>query len=127
MTTAEEVAGVLMDAADALLIHGRCKGSGLGDDGRSMCVQGAIAYAQGADPIASMGVHTPALDALEDYLRVRVTFRPETLPEHNWKSTRGGGPPAWVWNDTTDDDDEIIDTLRHAAKAVANGELAVPA
>lgn len=62
-----DAATVLEEAADLLLIHGRCTGVPVNDAG-AMCVRGAIASAQGLHPsnvwglIGGMGEASRALD-----------------------------------------------------------------
>jgi hypothetical protein len=119
-------AQVLEDAADLLLVHGRCAGKGLDADG-AMCVRGAIAKAEGRNPAISlevMGRRTPALVELESRL-------PDLAAGHiarkvaefsGWESTLDSGRwPSWVWNDDRDvTDDEVRDALLLAAKDIRN-------
>jgi hypothetical protein len=119
-------AQVLEDAADLLLVHGRCTGKGIDANG-SMCVRGAIAKAEGKNPALAvdvMGSWTPALRELEARL-------PDLAPVHiarkvadfaSWETTlRAGRWPSWVWNDDPEvTDDEVRDVLLLAAKDIRN-------
>lgn len=88
-------ADVLELAADALFVHGRAFGAFKRPDG-SMCVLGAIAFVLG-DGLD--GVEIPAA-ALGLFL----------------------GEPAWLWNDRTEDDALVIDTLKQCAKSLREVE-----
>lgn len=121
---AEEMdpATVLEEAADLLLIHGRCKLEGEDGTGK-LCVLGAIGKVRGLrhwstaiDPPFGMVV-PPEILPLTRYAAQRL-----------WDSGRPAPPtPAAIysWNDGSDDDFEIIDGLRHVAKEIRNGEVQV--
>jgi hypothetical protein len=125
-----DAATILEDAADLLLIHGRCRGVGIDGEGR-MCVRGAIRKAQGLDPAEVMGTTSPAQKDLERHLAdhpdihaaayianpANVAFRDSWLEtlivQRRW--------PSWMWNDdpaTTDD--EVRDVLLLTAKDLRN-------
>ena len=128
MTDPTAVAEVLERAADALFVYGRCAGQSSKHDG-SMCVLGAIKYAQGLDTSQWVGstYHDPAARALGEYLG-------ERFPDHaNWRPAGAlslvgiHGPflAPWIWNDChagSEHDGEVIDTLRLCAKDLRNEE-----
>ena len=133
MSEQAEAARVLEEAADLLLIHGRCTGQGQDGAGR-LCVRGAIQKAQGERP-TGMGLWpSPANDALERHLagtefaerhleRVRShDLEPDALAQvERWESVF----PSFIWNDSLkgeDQDFEVIDTLKQVAKQLRNGE-----
>lgn len=100
-----EVAEVLEDAADYLEVHGWCQHTVQDQQGRA-CVLGAINIASGGH---TLGVGTCATLAVTRYLGDRR--RPEYVP---------------VWNDMAGrTGDEAIDLLKHTAKALRNGEIAL--
>lgn len=104
---------VLDRAADLLMIYGRCRGTGQRDDG-SFCVNGAIQHVQG-EKASGIGLSHPR-QLLDRYLAAH----PEVIdPYHRYAQAawiERGRFPAWAWNDTTLDDDLVIDTLRRCAK-----------
>ena len=90
-------AKTLEDAADLLLIRGRARDQAYGPNGE-LCVMAAISEAARVwTPIQD-----PAWIALKEVVAEPV-----------------------IWNAETDDDFEVIDTLRHLAKDLRNA--AVPA
>lgn len=107
-------AQVLEDAADVLLIHGRCRGFGKQPSTGQFCVLGAIAE-----------VVQPGWDQFDRTAYFHVCDEPEAqaaieaidrrLPATDFPSgfvtTR-----VYDWNDVTEDDDEVRDTLLLAAK-----------
>lgn len=120
--TNDEIADLLDRAADLLFVYGRCTGSGAKPDG-SMCVRGAIAYAAGGPPEIAFGTWglpwRPAIDAIDDYL----ARHPEVLPRNSDGSIHCGDIiedegryPAWIFNDRTEDDGLVIDTVKRCAK-----------
>jgi hypothetical protein len=119
----QSIAQTLEDAADLLLIHGRCRGKGLADDG-SMCVRGAIIKAEGGNPAEVMGVISPGVKALEarllDLAPAHVARKLAGLDE--WQDTVDSGRwPSWCWNDDHKvTDDEVRDGLLLAAKDIRN-------
>ena len=117
-----EIADVLERAADLLWVRGRTRGVGQNSDGE-LCVVGAF--------LAARGCHPEATFARREIADVQTTFEsylaahPELIvdryrPHPDWAPgiADEGRFPAWVWNDTTDDDDLVIDTLRRCAKEV---------
>lgn len=121
-----KAATILEDAADLLLIHGRCTGSGRKPDGR-LCVVGAIQVAQGDEP-TGIARHPDAVNELERHLYEFVPFAAEYIAACRTTTfvemcDRNLRFPAWIWNDRqrgADDDFEIIDTLRLCAKNLRN-------
>lgn len=124
-----EAAQILEDAADLLLVHGRCTGHGLDPDGR-MCVRGAIRAALGEDPAETFFADSPADAALEQRLAC-LPLAEERL--RAWEAVGPGGAetadacrasgrfPSWLWNDHQDTtDDEVRDTLLLVAKDLRN-------
>lgn len=111
MTTTEmSPAQVLEDAADLLLIHGRCTGQGKSDDGR-LCVLGAMTLAAGGDleNWADLDLRPPAVAALRS-LAPRLTTIAKTQIEK-----------VYLWNDDRDTtDDDVRDTLLVTAKDIRN-------
>lgn len=124
-----DAAQILEDAADLLLIHGRCTGKGLDDAGR-MCVRGAILAAAGERPTQVFGVNSPGVGALEAYLARHPEIHADYYmteglgsgnPDHWAGNLASGRWPAWIWNDDpTTTDDEVRDTLLLAAKDLRN-------
>lgn len=108
----KDAATVLEEAADLLLIHGRCTGTAQRKD-ESLCVLGALTSAMGNVPkdICIETYNAPARVALERHLAATGAQAPAADPD------RGS---AWIWNDTTEDDFEVIDTLRRVAKDLRN-------
>lgn len=121
-----EAAQVLDDAADLLLMNGRCifdGAAGLPGSER-YCVLGAMAQVakEDADEWTEMGEH-PATAALAARLRPTVA----AWSRENWGHwNRHASPPrhdievVYTWNDGVIgdkvDDGEVIDTLRSVAK-----------
>jgi hypothetical protein len=94
-----DAATVLEEAADLLLIRGRLRGD-YGHEGGPRCTVGAMAEVSGTN----IGeVWTPAADVARMALRARI--EPRMIPH---------------WNDRTEDDFEVIDTLRLVAKDLRN-------
>lgn len=121
-------ADVLEEAADLLLIHGRCTGAGQRDDGR-MCVRGAIQMAKGEDPFDVMGKgYMPAHRELEQYLGAHPEIHAEKYLQLNpapvfVNMLAKGRWSAWLWNDDLDTtDDDVRDVLLLVAKDIRNGE-----
>lgn len=118
-------ADVLGEAADLLLIHGRCRGEGSEEDGR-FCVLGAMAEAVHPgwvedDPnyfqvVEANDAANRAMRALDRHLALDIDRLPGymlSLPDLR----------VAHWNDglrSEDDDFEVIDTLRHVAKDLRN-------
>lgn len=123
-----EVADVLDKAADAMWIYGRCSdGQSLAPSG-AMCVRGAILYSLGLDPAQGMGLPQDAATvdkALGRYLAEHHDDLGAGCVQAHPDWAYGPAYPAWVWNDRTDDDAHVIDTIRRCAKAYRNGELEV--
>jgi hypothetical protein len=115
-------AQVLEDAADLLLIHGRCTNGLLRSAlTGSFCVVGAVGEAAGVD---HWGAYShPAVLAVADHLG----HAPLPEPDAGLEMPRAfRGLKVGDWNDQTeDDDDEVRDTLLLVAKDLRNG--AVPA
>lgn len=119
--TNTHTAQVLEEAADLLLINGRCTVVGRTIT-EEYCVLGAIAKVQGVSfEGGEQDIYNdedPAIIALASHVAPQVDaaeYRP-SLPMT---------PTAyvWCWNDLLDHDDfEIIDTLRIVAKDLRNGE-----
>jgi len=114
-------ATILEEAADLLLVHGRCKWRAMDDDG-TFCVVGAVMAAQGVRMRPGLVMAQPgATEIGAGY------FDPALVPLAKAVGTVGPHvPPGAVvanWNDNTADDFEVIDTLRHVAKDLRNGEL----
>lgn len=115
MTTID-AAQVLEDAADVLLVNGRCRLTGHSPYTGSFCVLGAIAEA--VQPgwhhqcgarywnIVSTGDGRAAVAALARHLPVDLEADPEVR--------------VYCWSDGTSDDDEVRDTLLLAAKDLRN-------
>jgi hypothetical protein len=112
----KDAATVLEEAADLLLIHGRCTYNAKDQAGR-YCVVGAVMAARGLDvkvgPVTdtttpliqagdfAVGYADPAVLAVGHHLRV---------------------PNVAVWNDETLDDFKVIDALRLVAKSLRRNE-----
>lgn len=94
----KDAATVLEEAADLLLIRGVCRDGTWGVPGGSRCVMGAIGE---------------VLPAHGQSIACRALF--------NHLKTVGGMSNLAQWNDSTTDDFEVIDTLRHVAKDLRNG------
>lgn len=114
------VADVLERAADLLWVRGRTKGKGVRDDG-TMCVVGAIQAARGTGEQHVFSLSSEAravVRPLEAYLAAHPEVIRSDYVSHEGFAEKiaGGRFPAWVWNDTTKDDDLVIDTLRRCAK-----------
>jgi hypothetical protein len=109
MTDELDPATVLEEAADLLLIHGRNRGQTIAPDG-SLCILGAIERALGQRPMpmALMTYDHPARIALERHLAKCEDPDAE------------GRASCWGWNDRTDADDEVRDTLLLVAKDLRN-------
>lgn len=113
-----KTAQVLEEAADLLLIKGRCKIFGM-TSREEYCVLGAIAAVQGVEFGDNEGAiynnEDPAVIALASHVT------PEVLA---YADRPFGDTPAiyvWTWNDLLDHDDfEVIDTLRIVAKDLRN-------
>lgn len=106
------VADVLERAADLLWVRGRAIGFGERADG-TVCPLGAIALAEGRgtddDEVYRL---TPAVRATATYL-----YRhPEIVPDEGLAHSVLG--TVFRWNDTTEDDELVIDTMRRCAKEV---------
>lgn len=102
-------ATVLEEAADLLLIHGRCKGQLRDDDGR-FCVIGAITAATGID--VKQDSYLEAGEVMQGAAVAAV------VP---WIGS--GSAQVWQWSDRTTDDFEVIDTLRLVAKDLRNAAV----
>jgi predicted DNA-binding ribbon-helix-helix protein len=125
-------ATILEEAADILLTRGRCVGVGR-NQRDEYCVLAAIALASGVDVADNENAiyePTAACAALASAVRPVVI---QWVGDHNWGwNADAGSSPAtaqdqdivWFWNDIVDhlDDFEVIDTLRHVAKDLRNGE-----
>lgn len=109
--TPEEVAQVLDDAADYILINGWTQGGcGLGFNGER-CSQQAINL---ASKELDLGYGILASEAFCDYLGLSYTAK----PPHT------AGERIVAWNDAKNrTEDEVIDALRHTAKGIRNGEI----
>lgn len=117
MTNTADIAQVLEDAADLLLIHGvrRDGNSGyldwIGGQKSPLCAFGGMCVATDAlvrsnpDPWASCDLSTVALDAFEAYL---------------FGDYDAAGHRTFQWNDTSLDDFTVIDALRRCAKDLRN-------
>jgi hypothetical protein len=102
-----DAATVLEEAADLLLMRGRTRVIRQASDG-ALCVLGALSLASGDETAEGFGVYDhPATSAVASHVR----------------PNRGGQAAMAVagWNDHTDDDFEVIDTLRLVAKDLRNG------
>lgn len=115
-----DAAQVLEDAADLLLIKGRCTIIGQDLDGR-YCVLGAIAEVQGRYVLGDFNEEPiyndedPAVIALANHVAHLVEGR-------GVRNDRRPSSRVYGWNDWLDlDDFEIIDTLRIVAKDLRNG------
>jgi hypothetical protein len=110
----KDAATVLEEAADLLLIHGRCQVHGHSQDGE-FCVLGAIAEV----------VQPGWWKAPEAMHYWSVALRRKDV---GWALQEHLHPDRAMleladiagWNDSTDDDFEVIDTLRHVAKGLRN-------
>lgn len=115
-----EVADVLDRAADALMIYGRCR-TRLSDEEGRMCALGAIAFSEGVeigdlhvDDAEAIAVcyNAAASRQLGRYLVAHgLRPAPEVSSDPDLYVNR-----VWSWNDSTDDDGEVIDQLRRCAK-----------
>lgn len=126
-----DVAQVLEDAADLLLVHGRCTGRQQDEQGR-MCTRGAIAAAATGDAEQWLNADAQrAVLVLERHLFThpissglmeRYALNPE-YPRFLDGVREDGRFPISIWNDaqrTPEGDDECIDTLRRVAKDIRN-------
>jgi hypothetical protein len=102
-------AQVLEDAADLMLVRGRAR-SVREDEAGGLCVVGAVCAASDGDPYAVVSYAHPALPPIARHLGM-----------DDGKDAFTGFQVA-KWNDRTDDDFEVIDTLRHVAKSLRNGD-----
>lgn len=116
MNDNEAVADVLERAADLLWVRGRSKGPAGVDD--TTCVLGAVSVVNGESATAwNRTAESPAASAFGSYL-----LRHPDLWRDGWAKDRahsGWGVPGdacWLWNDATEDDDLVIDSLRRCAK-----------
>jgi len=116
-------ATVLEEAADLLLLKGRCKVYGVDAKGR-YCVLGAIAAVQGKtwtdEDEGAIYEDDPAVDALAATVGPLVDAFERA---NGWGPCGKGVPSTYVyfWNDVLPDDDfEVIDTLRLVAKDLRN-------
>lgn len=101
MQSPSEVARILTDAADYLEVNGWVQGT-YGDDGGPRCIMGAIASVEKRAIQYDIEGRCVATGTLGNYLGM--------IPHE--------------WNDSPFRDQyEAIDCLKHAAKAVANGEV----
>lgn len=105
--TPQEVAQVLEDAADLLLVHGRCAFHREDYDGR-LCLAGAVAAAAFGDPHSNYVFAAPAWQALA-----------ASGPFVGWRFEPWLNPV--MWNDRTETTDEDVrDLLLHTAKTCRN-------
>lgn len=104
----KDAATVLEDAADLLLIRGVCRDGTFGRPGRERCALGAISEVVGADITECSGYHT---EGTELYAAARAAL---------YSSDLIGDRTIQWWNDSSDDDFEVIDTLRRVAKDLRN-------
>jgi hypothetical protein len=99
-----DVAQTLEDAADLLLIRGVERGGTYGAPGGPRCVVGAISEVAGLKGAGHLDQSTrPIRQAVRSHLAAHG--KSANLPD---------------WNDTSADDFEVIDTLRHVAKDIRN-------
>lgn len=120
-------ADVLEEAADLLLINGRCVGSRETQENRgtrSYCVLDALAAVAGIEGDAEQGIwawsraaESPAALALAAHLA--------TMPDlPGYIIDSDPADIVWRWNDhfdfAPDNDFEVIDTLRRVAKDLRN-------
>jgi hypothetical protein len=108
-----DTAQVLEDAADLLLVHGRCKTNAKDKDGR-FCVVGAVMAARGHNVLTGCVVMTVLNEQALGYAD------PALVPVALHVDGSSNGLAAALWNDRTEDDFEVIDTLRHVAKDLRN-------
>jgi hypothetical protein len=121
----KDAATVLEEAADLLLIHGRCTLDAKDRHGRH-CVVGAVMAARGFDVRVGAVTNTSAelLAAGHEgvgYKDPAVRILARHVPPQEFGTTPGA--TVGCWNDNTEDDFEVIDTLRHVAKSLRNGEV----
>ncbi len=111
MTTDKDPATILEEAADLLLIHGRCREALIEDDG-SMCAVGALRAAGlgGADAFHPASSEA-ALDAYSEAV-MALSKRVELTTPH-------GTVVGWN-NDLATTDDDVRDAMLLAAKALRN-------
>ncbi len=105
MTDTMDIATVLEEVADLLLMRGVCRTGSYGDPGGPRCVMGALAEV--------LGLNTETASSRDSVWRhpaVDVLF--DAVPDRN----------LIEWNDASEDDFEVIDTLRHLAKDIRNGQ-----
>lgn len=107
-----DIPTILEEAADLLLIEGRCKGQRYDGKGR-YCVVGAIEKVQYGEVTA---VGADLGERPSPYEDPAVRLLAEKLGERD--VMRGGCVD--FWNDNTPDDFDVIDTLRLVAKDLRN-------
>lgn len=120
----KNAADVLEEAADLMLVHGRGKYEGRSSGG-TYCVLGAMAEA--VDP---GWWQNAAVDPLDKYLYFAIVRAraAEPLRELAGRVPHGSledlsdkpEEAVYLWNDGTDADFEVIDTLRSVAKDLRN-------
>lgn len=121
----KSVADVLEDAADILWLRGRCRFDRFGRDGR-VCIVGAIQKAR--EPEKSDEVLADLMDGLGDKPYERMYQDPATLALNEFGVREGLLRNVRftidTWNDdldeTPENDELVIDTLRRCAKAIRN-------
>lgn len=118
-----DAATVLEEAADLLLVKGRCVQKAVDGEGR-YCVLGAITTALGLDADADWDdqrvLTHPAIEALAEHLR-------KQHPQLGAGRRLSNGCAIYAWNDgyapeieSLPTDDDVIDTLRRVAKDIRN-------
>lgn len=101
----KNAADVLEEAADLLLIRGRCRDGTYGRPGGPRCVVGAMSE------VSDINLNT-------------VTIYPEPIYSA-WSAVADSvGKSVTTWSDQIEDDFEVIDTLRHIAKDLRNEAVA---
>lgn len=114
--TREEVADALDRTADVLWMYGRCRGDAHDEAGR-FCVRGAMCEAVGITPrpFGLTGFVHEVDRALCSWLARNPVVLGFMAHQHKQWVDRGDFP-SWAWNDTTADDELVIDSLRRCAK-----------
>ena len=107
-----QIAQILEDAADFILMRGLCRGELADYDTKQYCTIGAIYQVSPADEDNQPSVAGEACDVLERHLRAQGVPLPDLV--------EGMLTPVAAWSDNSSDDFEVIDALRHCAKDIRN-------
>lgn len=119
-------ADILEEAADILLINGRCTIVGVSRKRRAYCVLGAIAKARGWDEKSDHEIYRnddPAVIALANHISPLLdSGLPGCIERSGINGKTSPSRDVYLWNDQIEhsDDFEVIDTLRKVAKDLRN-------